>query len=535
MFPDVLLTPSDPDTDELPSGDGWTGVAVDASEPQSPGWWMNFLAHKFVERDRTYDYADDPFQPYARVTRFRTRRDRLDLLWRYFIGRPPLPKLREEYQEAFQEALRKANAVYAPMAVDAMLDRMTLTGVRTGADDGPEGDELAQKIMQVSGFAAAIKDALAYMFTMSEAYMMVVPAAAGAADRTPLITAEDPRLCIGVQDPMNPNALRAAMKLGYDEVRQRVVAWLYPGDGNRYQASMPSTGWLGITVSAAGFVWDGPPVEMPELEPYGGVPIVQLPNAHGMGEYEKHLDLLDRINDTILQRIVITWYQSFRQRGLIGDIEGNEDDEDSPIEEIDWNDVFSASPGSLWRLPAGSSFWESAQADMTPIMGFIKADVQEFAAVTRTPLHLVTPDVATQSAEGAALMREGIVFKVKDRRDRVDPRLVLLWKMAFALAGQPKDAVQMLWGNIESYSLVEKAQAINQTRGVLSRERQLVDIFELTPAEAADNMQELLQDQILNAQLTTAPPPTTVRLTEQVTENTHGNTGELAPTPEQIP
>lgn len=511
-----------------PNGDGWTGIPVNDQTRFDPGWWMTFLANKFVARDRTYDYANDPFQPYSHEPLFRTRRLRMDWLWRYFIGRPPLPQLREEYQEAFHHVLRKANACYAPMCVDALLDRMTLTGVRTSAADGPEGDALAKQIMQVSGFAAAIKDALTYMFTMSEAYMMVVPAMPGAPDQTPLITAEDPRLCVGEQDPMNPNVLRAALKLGFDTVRQRVVAWIYPGDGYRYQASQAGTGWIGVTVSAAGFVWDCPPVAMPQLGEYGGVPVVRLVNAHGMGEYEKHLDLLDRINETIMDRLAITKYQSFRQRGLIGDIEGDEDDEDSPVEQIDWNNIFSASPGSLWRLPAGSSFWESSQADLTPIMSAIKADVMEFAACTRTPLHLVTPDVATQSAEGASLMREGIVFKVRDRRDRVNPALVQLWRMAFALAGQPRADVQMLWGPIETYSLAEKGALIQQTRGVLSRARQLVDILEMTPPEAQDNAQELMQDQILDSQLTVAPPPSMVRLTENVTEHSQ-TTGQPNP------
>ncbi len=532
LYTDPPFGPSD----VRENGDGWTGRPVVSAERLDAAWWMTYLANKFVARDRTYDFADDPVSPYARLPIYRTRRLRMDWLWRYFIGRPPLPHLNAEYEEAFHHVLRKANAVYAPMCVDALLDRMTLTGVRTSAADGPEGDAMAQSIMQVSGFAAAMKDALTYMFVMSEAYMMVVPAMPDAIDQTPLITAEDPRLTIGEPDPMNPNRLRAALKLGYDDVRQRVVAYIYPGDGMRYQASQSGTGWIGITVSSSGFVWDCPPVAMPQLEAFGGVPVVRLQNAHQMGEYEKHLDLLDRINETILDRLAITKYQSFRQRGLIGDIEGDEDDEDSPVEQIDWNNIFSASPGSLWRLPAGSQFWESAQADLTPIMNAIKADVMEFAAVTRTPLHLVTPDVATQSAEGASLMREGIVFKVRDRRDRVNPALVQLWQMAFALAGEPKTSVQMLWGPIETYSLAEKGQLLQQSRGILSRERQLVDILEMTPAEAADNAQELVQDQILDSQLTVPPPPSVTRLTEQITDHGSSAPGSaLAPTPGKIP
>lgn len=522
--------------------DGWTGQPVDPTQPDSPGWWMNFLANKFVQRDRTYDFADDPFAPRERDVIFRTRRQRFDWLWRYFIGRPPLPYIPPEHQEHFHKALRKANACYAPMCVDAMLDRMSVTGVRTSAQDGPQGDQLGRSIMEASGFTAAIKEALTFLFVMSEAYMMVVPAMPGAMDKTPLITAEDPRLCIGEPDPGNPMQLQAALKLGFDDVRKRVVAYIYPGDGWRYQASQPSTEWIGITVSAAGFVWDCPPVYMPELIPYGGVPIVRLVNAHGMGEYEKWLDLLDRINETILERLVIAKFQSFRQRGLIGDIEGDEDDEDSPTEKIDWSNIFSASPGSLWRLPSGSQFWEGGQTDLSGIRASIKDDVQEFAACTRTPLHLVTPDVAAQSAEGSSLMREGIVFKTRDRRDRINPGLVALWKMAFALAGQPKTQVTMLWGNIENYSLAEKAQAVQQTRGILSRPRQLSMIMEMTPDEIAENAQELLTDQLLDQQLTVAPPPSVVRLTEQIADQApqgagpgKPDSGTLAPIPTRIP
>jgi hypothetical protein len=54
-----------------------------------------------------------------------------------------------------------------------------------------------------------------------------VPAAPDSPDRTPLITAQDPRTCIGEQDPENPNQLRAGLKLGYDIVSNKVTARLF--------------------------------------------------------------------------------------------------------------------------------------------------------------------------------------------------------------------------------------------------------------------------------------------------------------------
>lgn len=482
-----------------------------ADIPESPAWWLDFLGRRFEERDRTYDRLD-PQRPQANLpVLYRTRRQRMNLLWSYFIGQPPLPKVAEDYTEAFCDVLRKGRATYAPMAITPMLDRMQLNGISTNIDDTPDGDDVARKIMEYSNFAAAIKDAFTYAFVMSEAYLMIVPAESDAPDQTPLITAEDPRVCIGQPDPMNPNQLRAALKIGYDPVRQREIAWLFL-DGKRYQASRVSSPLFVGGFTALGFEWDSEPVDMPELEGIGPVPIVQLVNARGMGEFEPHLDLLDRINDTILQRIVLTWYQSFRQRAVIADLEGDEDDQDAPVEDIDWANVFRADPGALWRVPAGTTFWESNQADLTPILVSIRDDVKEFAAVTSTPLHLITPDAANQSAEGASLMREGLVFKVKDRRARFAPRLLEAWRIAFAFAKQAERSkdIKLNWGNVESFSLTERSNAIAQTRGVLSRERQLIGIMEMDPDEAQANMQELIQDQILTAPLAPQVAPADV-------------------------
>jgi hypothetical protein len=234
----------------------------------------------------------------------------------------------------------------------------------------------------------------------------------------------------------------------------------------------------------------------------------------------------------ILQRIVITHYQSFKQRAIIGDLEGDadEDSADSPIEEIDWNNVFSADPGALWRVPEKTTFWESGPVDMTGILTSIRDDVKEFSACTSTPLHLITPDAANQSAEGAALMREGLVFKVKDRRSRFAPRLVELFKMAFAFAGEQDRTknIELLWGPVESFSLSEKANAVAQTKGVMSRNRQLQDIMEMTPDQIQQNEQELHQDAILDAVLGAAGAGQ-VRVTE--TTSTKVDTNGSSPKP----
>jgi PAS domain-containing protein len=495
--------------------------------PGTPEWWLNHLLQKFQARDHTFDIQDPVVDGgWRQPVYWRTRRQRLNLLWAYYIGRPPLPRIGEKARETFRDVLRTARANYAPKAIQPVVDRMDLLGVRTGVTDGIEGDDVGKRIMEYSNLSAAIKDALPILFVMSESYLMVIPATEGAADQTPLITAEDPRTCIGEPDPMNPNHLRAAVKIGYDSMHNRVLAWLFV-DGKRYTASCAGNDmWALTSYGAASFEWDGDPVELHGLaEVDSSVPIIQLVNARGMGEFEPHLDVLDRINDGIMRRIQITAYQSAKQRAIIGDLEDDAEDADaSSEEEIDWDSVFDAAPDALWRVPAGTTFWESNPADITGILSSIRDDVKEFAGCVDTPLHLITPDSANQTAEGASALKEGLVFKVKDRRARTKPRLIEVFKVAFAFAGESARAsnIELIWGPVESFSLSEKSNAVAQTKGVLSRNRQLQDIMEMTPDQIQQNEQELHQDAILDMALGAAGA-SVINVTETTTDTTTRN------------
>ena len=338
---------------------------------------------------------------------------------------------------------------------------------------------------------------------------MVVPSAS-ASSRTPLVTALDPRYCVGESDPMNPTVLRAGLYRTFDPVENVERAQLFL-PGVRFVATR-GVGRISKSFASAEWTWDreddaGRPVGEPVegIDDLGGIPLVRFDNKDHQGEFEAHVDLLDRINDTTLQRIVLTWYQSFRQRAVIGDLEPDEDvagateSETDDDEEIDWNAVFRADPGALWRVPEGVKFWESQQADLQPILTAKRDDVKEFATNTETPMYLVMPDAANQSAEGASSMREGLVFKVKDRRARCTPGLKQVFRIAFAFAGQPERArgIRILWGEIESNSISDKSNATAQAKGALSLRRILTEIWGFSPDEVKQNMQELIAEAML--------------------------------------
>ena len=475
------------------------------AEYGTPEWWLRYLLRK-PELRPTFDRL-----PLDEDIRHRQcARERMALLWDYRHGRSRLPYLSAKHSEAFGRILRKARVNLSPMVINAMLDRMQVLGVSTATDNDLDGDDLARDIADKSNFATMCTDLIDHVLTYGYGYATVLPPK-NRGDR-PLLVAEDPRYCVGDKDPENPGRLRAAVRRYYDDARGVETALLFL-DGRVHRAERKGTRMTSVFAGGE-WEWSGEPEVLSWLTPdIGSVPMVLFENLHAEGEFEPHIDLVDRIADTILQRLVLAWYQSFRQRAVVGNLDGSDDDDyedDEPVDPVDWAEVFQADPGALWQVPEGISFWESSQADLTPILSAVKDDFREFAAVTSTPLHLITPDAANGSAEGAALMRESLVFKVKDRRKRFTPGLKHLWALAFACAGEPERAegTQILWGSIESHSLADKSDATTKLKGTLSRRKILTGVLEMSPTEAAENESELVSDRLLEgtASVGTAAP-----------------------------
>jgi hypothetical protein len=431
----------------------------------------------------------------ANISRYSTPRNQfLDTLWSYNTGDPPLPQLDPEYHEVFRGVLRKARSNYAPMCIGPMLDRVELQDISTLLDSDTDGDDMAADIMEETGFAAILKDIFEFQFALSEAYAKVDPPTGSSptlddGTRVPSVQAIDPRCCIGVPDPKNPLRLRAALVHEYDPILDQRTALLYL-PGRKYTINFQNGTGLWTT--------DAQYEPITGIDALGGIPIVRFDNKLGLGEYEQHLDLLDRIIDTTLQRIIGFWYQALRQRALEGDEDA--EDADSPEQQAptDWNGVLKAGPGEMWRIPAGFKIWESQQTDFSGILNGKRDDVKEFAALTSTPLHLVTPD-ATNSAQGAGLLRESLTSKCRDRRVRATPRVKLLWKIIFAFAGAPDRGkrMQLQWGPLEFHTLAEQGSASAQAVGTLSLEDRCERIWDMSPDETARNVTRMTTDALL--------------------------------------
>jgi hypothetical protein len=147
---------------------------------------------------------------------------------------------------------------------------------------------------------------------------------------------------------------------------------------------------------------------------------------------------------------------------------------------------------------------ELGQADINGILQAVRADIQDFAAVTRTPMHYLTPEGANGSAEGAALAREGLVFKTEDRIARVTPAWSKVMSLMFRWLGDDERAqlldLEPLWKPAERYSLAERADANSKFQDIPFRSRMSL-IGQFSPADIAEMEVERAGEQLLTQAL----------------------------------
>jgi hypothetical protein len=307
----------------------------------------------------------------------------------------------------------------------------------------------------------------------------------GSSRTFPVASAGDPRNVITMDDPLTGRPLYG-VNIYRDEWDSADFAYVYfPGGVIRKAIK---TGATTITTTPyrpneQGWSWDDSyGTNGTYTTPKGLFPIVHFENEHGVGEFEEHLDHIDRINDKIFNEWWTAKIQAFRQRAVQG-----LPDKDELGNEIDYTGMFTASPDEMWQTPADVKFWESTPVDLNPIVTSIQKDLERLAAVAQQPLHTITPDAANGSAEGASLMREEHLFKINDRIERVDPRHSEVMAALFAFSGDTARAdvtqIRTMWGPIERYPLEAKADAASKVKGIMPNEWIWTEIMQVHPSE----------------------------------------------------
>lgn len=437
------------------------------------GWWLNRLSKQLWDKER---------------------RDRLDMLDKWHSGEPELPGVPAAAKTAVREFHEHSSTNFALLICEAVRERQRIRGLRTGSDDDATGDSEAFRLWLDMGMPLVSADVHRLKARFGTAYALVEPPSQDNPG-VPVATAEDPRWCVAELDPKRAWKPRAAVKWLHDPVREETRAYLYR-PGRVDVAYVSARARDAARFNAQTWSWDerasGPLVDATGTVAADLMPLSPFEALDGKGEFEQHLRLLRRINFTVLQQLTIAVLQAFKQRAVKG--VPDKDDSGKPI---DYNDIFSADPAALWLLPATAELWESGQVDLSGILEMAEKYIRQLAAVSRTPLPMFDPTSGSQSAEGAAFAREGLVFKVEDRNARDGQVWPDFMRNAYRWLGRDVGRVQVIWAPPQRASLAERASSLSQASaaGVPFRTR-MIEFGEFDPGDV-DRMEMEREDDLV--------------------------------------
>ena len=257
-----------------------------------------------------------------------------------------------------------------------------------------------------------------------------------------------------------------------------------------------------------------------------------------VSQVSPHIPTILRIDQGIFDRMCIVTMQAFRQRAIKGlkrmtyrktdpQVQAGMATEGQPIQ---YDSLFAMSPAALWLLPDDCEVWESQITDFRPFLEAESNDIKHLATASRTPVDVLSPDVAG-SAAGANLKHEQLVAKVNKLNQRIGKMFSQALRMALTLNGDKQAAertYEMTWLPPEPRDWMSLGEAYSKIKGGLPTKTIWRLVFGLNDQEMADAEQDL-QDAAFQQALANE----TVALNAKTAEQTAGTLpDELASMPD---
>jgi hypothetical protein len=288
-------------------------------------------------------------------------------------------------------------------------------------------------------------------------------------DGEPVICIEDPRMCAVERDPYRITRSMAGLKMWQDDTIEAVIAVLYLPDEiytftsrkyleNSFEQDAVLTKQFTMTPAASNF-------ELVDVSPnpLGEVPLIEgnwQPAFGDLGraEHEGVLDVQDRINHTVLDRLIISKSQAYRQRWATGITPPGAKGKKRP--------PFDPGADVLWvTANPDAHFGDFDTADIEKLLKAIRDDVGDLAAMTQTPASYLMNRMVNVSGDTLTQDQTGLVSKVNNRQEAMGWFYERVLKLAFKYKkdNRARDADAFtLWADAEKRKLTEKADALNK-------------------------------------------------------------------------
>lgn len=433
------------------------------------------------------------------------RMPRVRLLKRYVDGDAPLPEAGKNVRASWQKFQRESRTNWGLMVREAVANRIVPNGITVGGSSTSPEAVRAREIWRNNRMDSVFKDWVRYGLTFSESYMTVWSGDTGG---TPVITADSPETMCVSADPLQPWRVRTALRVWRDEDAEKDYAYVWiEGSRQKFSRDCYTSGTYRRLIRQISGGWDA---EGGAVATSGAPPVVVYNNPDRVGEFETHIDIINRINNGILYRRTIEAMQAFRQRALRSK-EGTTglQQKDAAGNDIDWSVVLEPAPGCLWDLPPGIDIWESEQTDTRPLLDGSKDDIRQLSSATATPLPMLMPDSANQTAAGATATTEAFLSKCADRAQEAKVGGIAVLVEALQLDGTDlADTLNLSFEPVERVSLAEKMAAAAQAKAAGMPTKTIWrDVLGWSPEQIAQADQDLASEALTMALAAPTPPP----------------------------
>jgi hypothetical protein len=491
-------------------------MAVDASKPQSPGWWLTRLGYALLyERD---DHIQTDYRGHPELV------PGLNRLQAYAEGRPPLPHVPGVDPREAHEWMRDARTNWSSLVIDSPAERLGVEGFRFG--DKSEADDDANRIWQQNGMDAESELVHYGALSQRRSFVLVEEDEKG----NPRILHKTARQVAVARDPHNPRRIAAGLYMYFDDWtgQSRATLWT-PTETHEFVSELAE---LAFPLRAARLdswdFWTLPSgKETSSANPYGQVPLVPFVNRRnrrpdGYGEHEDVMSIQNRINTNVIQLMAAGRYGAFKQRfaaGLVVDEDPMTGQKINP---------FQLDIKSLWTTDDHDvKFGEFSATDLRPYVAAVESAVQDLAAISKTPPHYLLGQVVNVSGDALKAAETGLASKVKAKKRDFGESWEAVMRLAFKISGDARadePNAETIWSDSESRTLAELADAAVKKASAGVPWRQRMEDMQYTPQQIS----RMEIDRAADAMLTPDPD----LMTRQTVTDA---TGQAAPTTDPRP
>lgn len=449
----------------------------DVATSESPEWWRDRLYTRLVARLHNLQQADQ-----------------------WYSGPHVVPTGYKNAQRVLQTLQTAANANFLSLLVDAAHERMHPQGFRI---DGENSTDIWD-IWQGNELDAGSEQVFLESMALGESSLLVDPARNQFG--YPTVTPEHPAQTIVAYRPGSRTVRAAGLKVWLDDwpTPPVLMAMLYLPD-RVYAWSAPVSDQ---TRTDPAWNWDWPYVYYPQTGPFdqanavtpswtaedalggknelGEVPLVDFQCRPrmlkpGSPEFTPVIPVQQRINKTILDRLINQEFGAFKQKWVTG--------MELPVDPLTGNprEPFNVSVDRLFVAESElTKFGQFQPEDLDPLLRAVNDDVQHMAAIVPTPPHYLLGTLVNLSAEALKAAEAALVSRVRRHMRNYEEPLETVARLMLKAAGKSVPNVsgmETVWRNPEFRTEAELTDALIKMASIGVPQEALWERWGATPQE----------------------------------------------------